>query len=218
MALLLIDTSTARCAVLVRTGGASLQRIETGVRGQDARLAPMVHDILDEAGLVPTDIERIGVIIGPGAFTGVRIGVAFARGLGLTLGKPVTGINALDVFALGGDAGEYRAGVCDVGRGEIVFRLARSGVLQGKYEIVSVDDAVLQITAFGAGHPVHLAGSAAHQISNDVLCDTGQHDLDLERVATLLHASALPVLDALPWYHRPPDAKLPAKLSGSAIP
>ncbi len=214
MALLLIDTSTARCAVLVRVDGKTIQTIEIGVRGQDARLAPMVREILAKAELAPKDITRIGVVIGPGAFTGVRIGVAFARGLGLALDIPVSGINALDVFALGCGDKEYTAGVCDIGRGETAFRLARAGVLEGRYGTAATQEAITKIRSFGMDKTVYLAGSAAHQISGDSLHDTGQHDLDMARIADFLLADELPDLDAFPWYHRPPDAKLPAKVSG----
>jgi tRNA threonylcarbamoyladenosine biosynthesis protein TsaB len=211
MSLLLMDTSTARCAVLVRAGGIDFSITETGTRGQDARLAPMVQDVLARAGLGAKAISKIGVVVGPGAFTGVRIGVAFARGLGLALKRPVMGINALDVFALGASSGEVCAGVCTIGRGELAYRLCKNNVLQGGYETAPVAEAQAQILGFANGEPVHLAGSGASLLSGATMVDTDLSDLDLARLADFLLAGALPPLEALPWYHRPPDAKLPAK-------
>jgi len=213
MTLLLIDTSTARCAAFVRHGDGDHQTIETGTRGQDGRLAPMVRDLLTTAVLGPKGITRIGVIIGPGAFTGVRIGVSFARGLGLALSVPVTGINALDVFALTGGDHHYRAGICDIGRGELAYRLCEQGALQGGYETAPAADVAAKILAFGGGKPVYISGTAAVKISGEKLRDTGQNDLDMAVIADLLLAGTLPRLEALPWYHRPPDAKLPGGIT-----
>ncbi len=211
MARLLIDTSTARCAVFARTDKGDFEDLEPGSRGQDARLAPMVQGVLKAADLYPKDITDIGVIIGPGAFTGVRIGVAFARAFGLALDRPVTGINALDVFAQGSD--QYCAGVCDIGRGELAYRLCKDGQLQGGYETGLVDEVSAKIRAFGDGHKVHLAGSGAALIGDDVLYDGAQNTLSLRRVTELLEAGALPDQEALPWYHRAPDAKLPGGIT-----
>jgi tRNA threonylcarbamoyladenosine biosynthesis protein TsaB len=55
----------------------------------------MVSSVLAEAGLEPEDLDHIAVTTGPGTFTGVRIGLAMARGLGLALDIPVIGINSL---------------------------------------------------------------------------------------------------------------------------
>lgn len=218
MALVLIDTSTARCAVLLRAKGKDTLLCESAARGQDGRLALMVREALGKAKLTPKDITQIGVIVGPGAFTGVRIGVAFARAFGLALGKPVMGINALDVFALSGGTHEFNAGVCDIGRGELAYRLSTNGKLQGNYETAAVETVLARLRRFGDGKRVTLAGSAAYMADQDILIDSGAHALDLTRTADLLDGGALPRLEALPWYHRPPDAKLPAKPLGSKTP
>jgi tRNA threonylcarbamoyladenosine biosynthesis protein TsaB len=209
MTLLLIDTSTARCAVFIRHGEKDWERTIEGARGQDARLAPMVQEALGSAKLSPKDITHIGVLVGPGAFTGVRIGVAFARGLGLALNVPVMGVNALDSFALTGADHAYSAGVCAIGRGELAYRLCRDGHLLGDYETGQEKDVIAALHDFGDGAPVVISGTAATQIADDVLSPTDISEVDLAIIADLMGAKALPGLDALPWYHRPPDAKLP---------
>ncbi len=206
---MLIDTSTARCAVLLRKNSNDFISIEKGARGQDARLAPMVRDLLKAAKVKPRTLNRIAVIVGPGAFTGVRIGVAFARAFGLALGLPVLGINALDALALTTKRHPRSAGVCNIGRGELAWRFCKDGALQGTYETGPVERALSDLSAFGAGQPVHLAGSAASLADGNMLVDSGQHELDLGCAIDLWQAGALPNAPALPWYHRPPDAKLP---------
>ena len=73
-----------------------LVRVEEMARGQSERLVPMLGEILAEAGLGWRDLHAIGVGIGPGNFTGIRIAVATARGLALGLGIPAVGVTGFD--------------------------------------------------------------------------------------------------------------------------
>jgi tRNA threonylcarbamoyladenosine biosynthesis protein TsaB len=66
-------------------------------------LAPAVEALLRDTGVKPADIAAVGATIGPGGFTGLRAGLAFARGWGLALGVPVVGIGTLDALAMGVD-------------------------------------------------------------------------------------------------------------------
>lgn len=70
-------------------------------RGQAERLFPMLEEVLTEAGKNWSDLDAIGVGTGPGNFTGIRLSVAAARGLSLSLGIPAVGIPLLDAAALG---------------------------------------------------------------------------------------------------------------------
>ncbi|SEM50199.1 tRNA threonylcarbamoyl adenosine modification protein YeaZ [Roseovarius tolerans] len=66
---------------------------------------PLLEDVLAEAGATWRDLARIGVGIGPGNFTGIRISVATARGLALSLGIPVIGISTLEAIRAGAEPG-----------------------------------------------------------------------------------------------------------------
>ena len=98
--LLAFDTAAAHCAAAVMSGDRILgSRVEPMQKGQAERLMPMLEDLLAEAGFTWRDLSAIGVGIGPGNFTGVRISVAAARGLALGLGVPAIGVSGLRALA-----------------------------------------------------------------------------------------------------------------------
>ena len=96
------DTSAAHCAAALLCGDRVLaSRREEMTKGQAERLFPLLEELLVEAGLTWQDLSVIGVGIGPGNFTGIRIAVAAARGLSLSLGIPAIGITATEAAAFG---------------------------------------------------------------------------------------------------------------------
>ena len=68
------------------------------VKGHQERLASMVNEVMGQSGLRFEDLDRIGVTVGPGSFTGLRVGVAFAKGLAAALGKPCVGVETLEAL------------------------------------------------------------------------------------------------------------------------
>jgi len=95
--LLSINTAFPACDVAVlEHGRVSTHCREPMARGQDARLANLCEEQLSAAKLSWKDLQRISVVTGPGSFTGVRVGVAFARGLALALDIPCVGITSLE--------------------------------------------------------------------------------------------------------------------------
>lgn len=101
MRVLAIDVSVNGCSVAIldtETSVLSQNRMETD-RGQAEFLIPMIETIVTEAALQMSNIDCIAVTRGPGSFTGVRIGLATAKTLGLALNIPVMGVSTLDVIA-----------------------------------------------------------------------------------------------------------------------
>jgi tRNA threonylcarbamoyladenosine biosynthesis protein TsaB len=97
---LAIDTCLSACSVAVldgeRTAAWASEPME---RGHQERLAPLAREVMARSGLAFTDLDRIAVTLGPGSFTGLRVGLAFAKGLGLALERPVIGLSCLEVLA-----------------------------------------------------------------------------------------------------------------------
>lgn len=85
-------------AALVRDGVHIAGVSEPMTQGHDARLAPVVEQLMREAGLAFADLDRVAVIVGPGSFTGVRVGVSFARALALALDIPAVGVSSLEAL------------------------------------------------------------------------------------------------------------------------
>ena len=102
MRLLALDTATAACSVaLWRDGAVLARRFEAMVRGQSEALMPMVGTVLAEAGCGFNDLDAIAVTVGPGAFTGLRIGLAAARGMALAAELPLIGVTTLEAVVHG---------------------------------------------------------------------------------------------------------------------
>lgn len=102
MKILSIDTTMAACSAAIVDTEAAQPLAEAFLpmeRGHAEALAPMVDHLMRQSGLALSQIDRIAVTVGPGTFTGVRIGLSFARGLGVALGIPIIGIDSLSAIA-----------------------------------------------------------------------------------------------------------------------
>ena len=97
--LLAFDTSAVHCAAALLLNGQVVTRIDEMAKGQAEHLMPMLEEMLAAADLTWADLDGIGVGIGPGNFTGIRISLGAARGLALGLGKPAIGVNGFDARA-----------------------------------------------------------------------------------------------------------------------
>lgn len=100
MMILAVDTTTKRGSVAVTDGGRVLALVEGDAsRTHGERLPGEIAAALDRAGIDRRRIDLLAVATGPGAFTGLRIGLAAVQGLSMALGKPVVGVSALDALA-----------------------------------------------------------------------------------------------------------------------
>jgi tRNA threonylcarbamoyladenosine biosynthesis protein TsaB len=98
------DTSAAHCAAaLLRGDQIVAQRLELMNRGQAERLMVLLEEVLAEGGATWADLSAIGVGVGPGNFTGIRIGVSAARGLALGLDIPAVGVTGFEARAANGE-------------------------------------------------------------------------------------------------------------------
>ncbi len=169
MLLLAIDTAGPACAVALLRGEDGTAEIlarssEAIGNGHAERLMPMIEAALAEAGVAFADLDRIAVTTGPGSFTGVRVGVAAARGLALALDIPAVGIGSLDALAFpevrGRDSGTVVAAL-DAKRGEIYALAKDIGSGTTLFEAMAAPADVLAAKLEGARPPLILAGAGA---------------------------------------------------------
>ncbi|MEM9128554.1 MAG: tRNA (adenosine(37)-N6)-threonylcarbamoyltransferase complex dimerization subunit type 1 TsaB [Pseudomonadota bacterium] len=99
-AVLAFDTSAAHCAAALLLRGQVLTVCETMQKGQAERLMPLLQEFLRANRLDFSNLTRIGVGVGPGNFTGIRIAVSAARGLSLSLGVRAVGVSGFDATRL----------------------------------------------------------------------------------------------------------------------
>lgn len=98
--LLALDTATTAVTVALLDEGAVIgERATIDARRHTELLAPAIRDLLAEAGKRPADLTAVAVGVGPGPFTGLRVGIVTARTMGLALGIPVYGVCSLDALA-----------------------------------------------------------------------------------------------------------------------
>ncbi|MFA4995398.1 MAG: tRNA (adenosine(37)-N6)-threonylcarbamoyltransferase complex dimerization subunit type 1 TsaB [Bdellovibrionales bacterium] len=99
MLILVLDSCGSSCGVGVFKDGRLLTCLQERMeRGQDASLMPMVEAVMKKAGVAYADIDKVAVTRGPGSFTGVRVGLAAARGIGFASEKPVIGIDRFSIY------------------------------------------------------------------------------------------------------------------------
>ncbi|MBO0766075.1 MAG: tRNA (adenosine(37)-N6)-threonylcarbamoyltransferase complex dimerization subunit type 1 TsaB, partial [Hyphomicrobiaceae bacterium] len=103
MNVLAFDTCLGAVSAAVRRRGAAgevlCEAFELRTAGHAERLLPMIAEVMEEAAMGFKDLDRIAVTLGPGGFTGVRVGIATARALALAAGKPAVGATSLAVMA-----------------------------------------------------------------------------------------------------------------------
>jgi len=224
--ILAVDTALGACSAAVLTNGCVVARDHCEMqRGHAEALAPMVESLMHTAGLGFSVLDRIAVTTGPGTFTGQRVGLAFARALGVALKKPVVGVTTLD--AMGEEAlakppnTTWAVAAADAKRGEIYLgvRSASSEILLPP-ELIRLDAVVARISAFIGSHgrSLAIAGTAAEAVLpllqradlKPVDSRVRQPDaVFVARVAIHIAGEAPPK----PLYLRAPDAKLPGGFS-----
>ncbi|HPQ50559.1 MAG: tRNA (adenosine(37)-N6)-threonylcarbamoyltransferase complex dimerization subunit type 1 TsaB [Alphaproteobacteria bacterium] len=120
MKILAIDVSVKGCsaAFLDSESSEKLLKYEETDRGQAERLIPMIGELIEQASLQMSDMDRMAVTRGPGSFTGVRIGLATARTLGMALSIPVLGFSTLETILSSHPDQKNALAIIDTKRGD----------------------------------------------------------------------------------------------------
>lgn len=206
--LLAIDTSGPLCsaAILGNDGFAALRSEEIG-RGHAELLMPMLEDLVQQAGIGWNELDHIACTTGPGSFTGLRVGLAAARGLALGLDCPCIGVTVFEGFSFGDN--EPLAVMLDAKRNQIWLQVF--GTETSEPLAVDQADAMNRLPA----EVTRLTGSAATMITEkdsrfSVVSTSASPPI--ERVALCAHAAIRTGGSAAahpprPLYLRQPDAK-----------
>jgi len=211
--ILAVDTALGACSVaLLDDDTVRAQVFEPMDRGHAERLAPMVDEAMKAAGVEFSALDRLAVTVGPGTFTGQRVGLAFMRGLRLALRLPLTGVTTLEAMAVAAMAetgASKAAAIHDARRNEAYLLLRQGETVVQQPVVLPFQDALERVRAFGA---CVLAGTGAQAAAESLGKDFGLSSIrqpDALWVARLAAQSPATHDTPGPLYLRAPDAKLP---------
>lgn len=164
MNLLALETSTEACSVAVWRDGEVLERFEIAPRRHAELALPWAQALLAEAGLARTQLDAIAIGRGPGAFTGVRLGIALAQGIALGLDLPMLPVSTLAALAMRAPQPGPVLAAIDARMGEVyagAFMRSGDDVRALGAETVCAPDAVELPAAEGAWQGVGTGFAAA---------------------------------------------------------
>ncbi|KQY89727.1 tRNA (adenosine(37)-N6)-threonylcarbamoyltransferase complex dimerization subunit type 1 TsaB [Brevundimonas sp. Root1423] len=222
MRVLVVDTALGLCtAGVFEVSGADVRRLglrsEPMTKGHSERLAGFARDAAAEAGPGFEAIDRIGVTVGPGSFTGLRVGLAFAQGLGAALDRPVVGVSSLDALAASEEGGAMAA-LIDARRGQVYARFWTKGVADGPAEALSLEAATARIGDLPSGAVLIGSGAPLFAEAFPALTCMPLSGPAPEALARLTAGADPAQSPPRPLYLRAPDAAPPTRLPGQARP
>ncbi|HXX02982.1 MAG TPA: tRNA (adenosine(37)-N6)-threonylcarbamoyltransferase complex dimerization subunit type 1 TsaB [Xanthobacteraceae bacterium] len=169
MRVLAIDTALAACSVAILDtvyGGIVASESQPMTRGHAEALIPMVQQVMADADLDWPDIDRLAVTTGPGSFTGLRVGIAAARGIALAAEKPIVGISTLAAYAAPHMAADDRFSVVaaiDARHGRVYLQVFSPG---GRSLSAPRLATLREAAVAAAENPGCIVGSAAQAVAD----------------------------------------------------
>jgi tRNA threonylcarbamoyladenosine biosynthesis protein TsaB len=226
-----IDTATTGCSAAVEIDGRIVARQSQEMeKGQAERLNPMIGEVMGQAGLTFDGLAGIGVTIGPGAFTGLRIGLAAARAIGFAAAVPVIGMTTFAALARAVPRSELSGRTLVVavnGKRRDVFSQTLDEDGKTLSEPATLDPATVPdslppgpVLIAGDGgpalvHALEACGEAGEGPEKRIRFSSAMAPPDAAHVAALAAQAvagegfSLPDAPLRPLYIRPPDARLP---------
>lgn len=214
MIVLAIDTSSTLCAAALWDTDTHAERgrcVEAMATGHAERLMAVIDAALADAGLAYADLGAVAVSIGPGSFTGVRVGVSTARGLALALNIPAIGVSTLDAIAaetLALHPGSDTFVAIDAGRGNAYVGVYDAFAMLRYGPVMLTFDETVELARTGT--PV-LAGTAAASVAaalgKNLRTASLEATANIATYARLAAARGPSVEKPVPLYLRPPDAR-----------
>ena len=222
MKILAVDTALGACSAAILDDETVLAHsFEEMERGHAERLALMVRETMEDSGLAFCALDRLAVTVGPGTFTGQRVGYAFMRSLRLALSRPLIGVTTLAGMAAAAMAEACAKAACvlhDAKRGEVYAYAECNGAVVLPAQLAKLEDA----TAAMHSAMESLSGSVAFAGTAGTVAAQSWRERDRQAVETnvlspdALWVARLAIRERVPGsiprplYLRPPDARLPA--------
>ena len=211
--ILAVDTCLVASSIAVLDGDVvRAARSEPMTRGHQERIAVLAREVMAEAGVTFPGLTRIAVTVGPGSFTGLRVGLSFAKGLATALSIPCVGVNSLEALAATTGAAGFVAGVLDAKMGQVYLQVFDGGKPLMAPDALEVGIAAARLAELYSGGPATLVGSGAPLVA-EVLPEATVLTpafADPVAVARLAAARPAPAHSPRPLYLRAPYAVAPA--------
>lgn len=210
--LLALDSSTDSVSVALHDGtGVVVERTVDATRHHAEFLMPLIADVISGAGASPSDLSAVAVGVGPGGFTGLRVGLVSARTLGLALAIPCHGVMSLDAIAYaalahGSVDREHPFGVAiDARRHEVFWARYEAGRRVGDAQADRPGDIAQDVLR---GHPVVGDAALTYPEAFAQWIDARPSAAAIAQIASD-PAGGFATLPAVPVYVRRPDAAEP---------
>lgn len=205
-----INTVGPGCEVAILGPATKLTLAEEIQRGHEARAPVLAQSAMEKAGLTWKDVDRFCAVTGPGSFTGIRVGISFARGLSIATSKPLFGVSTLE--SLGAVEEESALGILPAKRRPPDQTWWTQQLHMGRGVAAPVELEARALTAMAA-EVTAIVGEAPPATLKARLVKRSPSALSAARLcATMTAAEA----SAIPTYARAPDAHLPAQASRGA--
>lgn len=218
MIVLGIDTAGGACSVAItRDTGPVAVDVVPMRHGQAQHLAPAIERVLARSELRPSSVDLIGVTVGPGSFTGLRVGLAAAGGLALATGARIVGISSFEAVSARCrplTSEQRRAIVIDSRRAELFVQRFDADGITGSANWLTLEAIVDELSQEGVSY---LAGDGAPKVA--ALLDRRMTTVEASGPIDPVAVCCLALAGAAggqsdpprPVYLRPPDAKVPGR-------
>ncbi len=234
MTLLVLDTAQGLCTVaLGRDGRVIASRSEPMTRGHQERLPVLVEAVLAETGISVSALQVVAATRGPGSFTGLRVGLAFAQGLAAATGARPIGLSSLDALAVQAhlaapESPSPIAAVMDARRGQVYLALWQAGegdhdsatnrtLIHGPVPMGLDDAAALVATGTLPALCIGSGAALVGELGPGTTVVEGPNPEALVHLATI-RADQPDSVGLDPLYLRAPDATPPTRLPGQPRP
>lgn len=190
MKLLAIDTSSPVASVAVMDDGVLIgEYVINNGKTHSQIIVPLVSDVLEKIGISIADIDVFVTSLGPGSFTGLRIGVATVKSFAQALNKPIIGVSSIEGLAAGVTIAED-VNVCpimDARRGNVYNGVYRNGVCVKSDRLICLDELISELD----GEKTVFVGDGVLKHKDTIVSRMGESALILPEYLSMLRASSI---------------------------